>query len=356
MTTVPFVKSEFNKPESAWQRMLPYVAMLALLFSIGAWLVSAANAALPMLAEMRIQNAVNALSTDRLTPQRHQAQSEIEKAGEGAVPTLLVALRSGNPTLRQNAADMLGFIASPQSATALRNALLNDAAPAVRRNAAWSLGEIQDLTSLNALVRVTVLDRNLSVRQTAADSIARIRSRLALTAKVNEQTLSAYAISPTDSNQAFLARHRDLIASRDGGKTWTTYANALPSLITFLAVSPTNAQLLYASADGLGLFQSTNGGVTWAAINTGLGLMPGARFSVTALGFDPTDVQHLFVTTGVWLGTSQVEFFPINVMHTLDGGATWQLYQKSTNVLPITQLAMQSDGLYALAGDQVVIY
>jgi len=356
MTTVPFVKVEFNKPESAWQRMFPYVAMLALLISIGALLVSAANAALPVFAEMRIQSAVNALSADRLTPQRHQAQSELEKAGAGAVPALLVALRSENPTLRRNAADMLGFIASPQSATGLRNALSNDATPAVRRNAAWSLGEIQDFTSLNALVRVTVLDTNLSVRQAAADSIARIRTRLALTAKVNEQELSAFAIAPTDSNRAFLATRRDLIASRDGGKTWTTYANALPSLITFLAVSPTNAQLLYASADGLGLFQSTNDGVTWGAMNTGLGLMPGARFSVTALGFDPSDAQHLFVTTGVWLGTSQVEFFPINVMHTLDGGATWQLYQKSRNVLPIAGLAIKNDRLYALAGDQVVIY
>jgi len=43
-------------------------------------------------------------------------------------------------------------------------------------------------------------------------------------------------------------------------------------------------------------------------------------------------------------------------MHALDGGATWQLYQKSTNVLPIARLAIKNDRLYALVGDRVVIY
>ncbi|HZQ05506.1 MAG TPA: hypothetical protein VFD70_02940 [Anaerolineae bacterium] len=113
---------------------------------------------------------------------------------------------------------------------------------------------------------------------------------------------------------------------------------------------------MYASADGLGLFKSTDSGTTWAAMNTGLGIMPGERFSVTAIAIDPTRPQVIFVTTGVWIGTSQVEFFPIAVMRSLDSGATWQVYQKSTNVHPITQLVTQGDRLYALAGNQVLIY
>lgn len=356
MITYPLGKLHLNQQETALQNTLRAATVLAVILSIAVLAFAAVNAALPLLAEMRIQSAVNALNQDRLSAQRQQAQSELENAGEGAVPALIVALRSENPVLRRNAADMLGFIASPQALTALRDTLFNDPAPLVRRNAAWSLGEIQNLASLNDLEQATVLDTNKSVRQTAANSIARIRTRLALAAGVNEQELSAFAIAPNDSNQAYLATRRDLVSTRDGGKTWITYANALPSLVTTLAVSSTEANLLYASADGLGLFKSTDGGATWSAINTGLGIMPGARFSVTAIAMDATNPQRLFITTGVWLGTSHVEFFPIALMQSLDSGVTWQLYTKSTNVIPITQLALKGERLYALAGDRVLIY
>lgn len=119
-----------------------------------------------------------------------------------------------------------------------------------------------------------------------------------------------------------------------------------------LAVSPADAKVLYANADGLGLFKSTDGGVTWTAVNSGLGVMPGARFTVTSIAFDPTDPQRIFVTTGVWMGTSHVEFYAIAVMRSLDGGATWQVYEKSSNVQPITRLAIRGGRLYAVTGDQ----
>lgn len=356
MTTYPLGKLQLNKPETGWQSALRLVALVAIFISAGALLFSAVNAAQPALAEMRIQSAVNALSQDRLTPQRHQAQSDIENAGEAAVPALIVALRSENPVLRRNAADLMGFIASPLGQTALQNTLLNDRSLLVRRNAARALGEVQNLASLNALNRATILDTSKAVRQTAADSAARIRTRLALTAGVNEQDLSAFAVAPGDSNQAYLTTRRDLIWTRDGGKTWTTYTNALPSLVTMLAVSPNNSQLLYASADGLGLFQSTDGGATWSARNSGLGLMPGTRFSVTALAMDATNPRRLFITTGVWIGTSHLNFFPNGVMQSVDGGSTWQSFQRSANVDPITQLAIKGNRLYALVGTHLLIY
>ena len=173
---------------------------------------------------------------------------------------------------------------------------------------------------------------------------------------MNERELSAFAVASSDSNQVYLATRRDLIVSGDGGKTWLIHPNSLPSLVTTLAVNSLDPQILYVSADGMGLFKSEDGGVTWSAINTGLGLMPGARFSVTAIAMDATNPERLFVTTGVWIGTSHVEFFSINVMHSVDSGATWQVYQKSTNVLPITQLAIKGERLYALAGERVLIY
>lgn len=74
----------------------------------------------PILAELRIQNAVSQLAQERLTAQRHQAMRELENAGERAVPALVGALASDNPVLRRNAADILSYIVSPQELAALQ--------------------------------------------------------------------------------------------------------------------------------------------------------------------------------------------------------------------------------------------
>lgn len=356
MTTYPLGKLHLDKQEIPLQNLLRVVALFAAILLIAGLTFAVSNAAVTSLAEMRVQAAVNVLSRDGLDAQQQQARQELENAGKDAVPALIVALRSGNPVLRKNAADMLGYIASPQSLAGLRYSLINDTVPEVRQNAAWALGEIQDLSTLETLQRAAVLDTSPNVRQVAVDSIVRFRSRLALAAGVNEQDLSAFATAPGNSMAAYLAIRRDLIWTDNGGKTWQTSSKSLPSLVTTLAVSSLDPKVLYASAHGLGLFKSTDGGVTWSAINTGLGIMPGAQFSVTAIAIDATNPQRLFITTGVWLGTSHHAFFPISVMQSMDNGTTWQVYQKSTNIQPITQLALDGNRLYALAGDQVLIY
>lgn len=356
MITYPPGKLHLNKQEPSLRNTLRVAAVLTVILSLSLLASVTVQATLPFLAEMRIQSAVNALNQDRLSAQRQQAQSELENSGERAVPALIVALRSENAVTRQNAADILGYIASPQALGALSYGLINDPAPQVRQNAAWALGEIQDLSTLDALRRAAVLDKSRVVRLAAVDSIARIRTRLALAASVNEQYLSAFVTVPGNSMIAYLAVRRDLTWTYDGGKTWHTLSKSLPSLVTTLAVSSQEPQVLYANAYALGLFKSTDGGVTWSAINTGLGIMPGAQFSVTAIAMDAMNPQRLFITTGVWIGTRKVEFFPLSVMHSIDGGATWRTYHKGTNVHPITQLAIKGTHLYALAGDQVLIY
>lgn len=81
---------------------------------------TALSTAAPLLADMRIQNAVNLLRQERLTVQRHQAMSELENDGERAVPALITALHSDDPVLRRNAADILSYIVTPQALAALQ--------------------------------------------------------------------------------------------------------------------------------------------------------------------------------------------------------------------------------------------
>lgn len=343
----------FNAPRKRivfWTILAAAVALLATVVAI------TASANPPSAAEIRIQGWVNELQQERLTAQRHNAQRELENAGADAVPALLVALRSDNMVLRRNAADMLGFIASPGAISGLQFALANDAVPAVRRNAAWALGEVNSFAAIEALQRASILDRNALVRETAQDSLARIRSRIALAAGIDERELSAYAVAPSSAEVMYVATRRNLVITQDGGKTWETYSNTLPSLTNVLAVSPADPMTLYAGVDGLGMYKSVDGGREWTAINHGLKVAAGARFLISAITIDPTDPQRIVIATGVMLGTGDAEFYPTGILLSNNGGTTWNVLNKNVSSESLTQLALKGSQVFSLTGKQVVVY
>lgn len=352
-TLFTFIKSKLNRTRT-------FVAGLAILALIVAVAIAAVNAnATPRSnGEALMAGWVNDLKIDKLTTERQQAQHNLELAGEAAVPQLLTALQSSNTTQRINASDMLGYIASPQSADALRNSLRADPVPAVRRNAAYALGEIKSAGAINDLQQASITDHSEMVRASATDSLARIRTAIALTAHVNDQYITAYASAPSSGDLLYVAAKRDLLTSRDGGKTWLTAANALPSQVSALAVSPSNPQEIYAGVEGMGIFKSTDGGTTWNAINNGITLTPGAREALSAIAIDPNDSNVLYVSRGVWLGTSQVEFYPVGLMSSHDGGTTWQMLTTGTSASSgeqaIAKLAFRDGQLYGLAGNRVL--
>lgn len=333
--------------------MVTALAILALMTLVA---IAAVNAtATPRsLADVRIASWVAALQDDKLTTSRQEAQHNLELTGDAAVPQLLVALRSDNASQRRNAADMLGYIASPSATAALRNTLRTDSVPAVRRNAAWALGEIQAAAAINDLQQASITDRSQIVRGTAADSLARISSILAKSASVNEQYVGAFASAPSQPNSLYLAAKRDLLTSQDGGKTWKTLTNALPSQVSALAVNPNNAQEVYAGVEAMGMYKSVDGGATWNAINTGITLTPGARESVSAIAIDPENPGVLYVARGVWMGTGQVNFYPTGLLTSRDSGSTWRVLTAGLSSEAIAKLAFRDGQLYGLAGDRVL--
>jgi hypothetical protein len=336
------------------RRFLLWAAVLIALALLATLAVISVSANPPSGADLRIQGLVNELQEDRLTARRHSAQRDLEAAGEAAVPALLGALRSDNPVLRRNAADMLGFIASPVAVDGLTYALVNDRQPSVRRNAAWALGEVSSFEPLASLKHAALMDTSQFVRQTAQDSLARMQSRLALSAGIDERELNAFAVSPQNPDIIYAASGRDVVYSYDSAKSWTVLVAALPSVTNSLAVSPADSNVLYAGVDSLGMFKSTDGGRTWNSINRGLPVTPGARLVVSAITIDPATPERIVIATGVMLGTGNVDFYPTGIYSSEDGGLTWSQVRAESQ--PLTQIEIKGDRLYGLAGDRVVIY
>lgn len=347
------MKPTFQAPRN---RVVLWTVMALGLALLAAVVVLSASANPPSAAEVRMAGLISELQEPRLTAQRQSAQQELESAGEQAVPALTVALRSSDATLRRNAADMLGFIASPSSASALEYSLANDTDSTVRRNAAYALGEVKSFATFGDLQRASLLDRSIVVRQAAQDSLARLHTRIALSSGINDTNLNAFAIAPSNTNTIYAAAGRDLKRTTDGGATWNTFTSALASLTDTLAVSPKDPQTLYAGVNSLGIYKSTDGGRTWAAMNNGLPTGTGVQTVISAITIDPANADHVLIATSVRLGTSQVEFVSTGILQTMDGGATWNLYASPKQGQPVTQMLVKDNQLYALAGNQVLIY
>jgi photosystem II stability/assembly factor-like uncharacterized protein len=351
--TLQSILSQMNRPRT----IVTAIAIVALVVIVAIAAVNA-TATPPSAVDLQMAAWVNELKNDKLTAERQQAQHNLELAGPAAIPQLLVALRSDNASLRRNAADLLGYIASPVATDALRTALREDSVPAVRRNAAWALGEIKAASALNDLQQASITDRSQIVRGSAADSLARIRTSLALAARVNEQHIGAFTSAPSASDLVYVAAKRDLLVSRDGGETWSTLTNVMPSQVSALAVNPNNPQEVYAGIEAMGLYKSYNGGSTWSAINAGISLTPGARESVSAIAIDPTDPQVVYVARGVWVGTGRVDYYPTGLISSRDGGNTWHALTAGAAATAgeqaIARLAFRDGQLYGLAGDRVL--
>ena len=131
------------------------------------------------------------------------------------------------------------------------------------------------------------------------------------------------AADPSNSSVVYAGTTRGISKSLDGGVTWQPVGTGLPSVIVAtIAIDPTATSTLYAGTLGpqpgvgsTGIFKSTDGGQTWAAINNGL--------VDTGSGTSPVDVETIAIDphnpSGLLAGTRFSDIFK-----STDGGATWQ--------------------------------
>jgi len=117
-------------------------------------------------------------------------------------------------------------------------------------------------------------------------------------------------IDPTDPNIVYFTTATNLIhKSTDGGVLWGQITTGLPaSGGNDIAIDPATPTTLYAAGNNYGVYKTTTGGANWFSVNAGdLG---GTQY-IEVLGVNPGDPLQVFAG-----GNSEI-------FRTVDGGASW---------------------------------
>ena len=130
--------------------------------------------------------------------------------------------------------------------------------------------------------------------------------------------INCVVFHPTDSNIIYAgAPAGGLWKSTDGGQSWLPLTDTLATLgVSALLIDPTNTNIMYmgtgdrdaGDAPGLGVFKSTDGGLSWTQSNSGMG-----NRTVGMMAMHPTNPSIM------WAATSG------GVYKSIDAGASWAL-------------------------------
>ena len=125
---------------------------------------------------------------------------------------------------------------------------------------------------------------------------------------------------PTDPNKFYIGSPSGgMWQTADGGTTWVTHTDTMPTLgVSAILVDYSNPNTIYigsgdrdaGDATGLGVYKSTNGGLTWAPAKTGMG-----NQTVGRMLQDPSSSLIMLAATSG------------GIYRTIDGGNNWTMTQ-----------------------------
>lgn len=125
--------------------------------------------------------------------------------------------------------------------------------------------------------------------------------------------ISNLAVDPTNSNIVYVGTSdAGLFQSTNGGVTWTHLNGLAVTNVVSFAIDPKTTTTLYASRGSGGVLKSTDGGTTWTTLDTGL-VVPGTTTipQVTALAIDPNTTSTIYAASSEGL------------FKTTNGAANW---------------------------------
>lgn len=157
---------------------------------------------------------------------------------------------------------------------------------------------------------------------------------------LDSQPTYALAIDPTNCNTLYAGTNAGLFKSTDRGQSWMpTGPNRIllvpqggpafergavsSTLVTSLAIEPSNGQIIYAGTWGLGVYRSLDGGGSWSPVNNGLG----SNTWIYALTFNANG-------RALYAGSAEG-----GVFKTTDGAASWTAVNAGLDNLNIRSLA-----------------
>ncbi|MBI4464982.1 MAG: hypothetical protein HY647_09785 [Acidobacteria bacterium] len=141
------------------------------------------------------------------------------------------------------------------------------------------------------------------------------------------------AMDPSDPAVLYAGTSNGVFKTRDRGQSWTAVNSGLipipeitdligdasAAIVLSLAISPSNSSILYAGTLGNGIYKSTDGGLNWTAVNSGLPQVPYLAILpvVTSLAVDPSNPATVYA--GISAGDSTD-----GVFKSTDGGQSWR--------------------------------
>jgi len=120
---------------------------------------------------------------------------------------------------------------------------------------------------------------------------------------------SSLLVSPADSKKLFLASPNGIATSSDGGSTWTKMVSYSQYFTKnyYLAISPLNPQIVFYWGPA-GIYKLDNGGNSWSATNYG----SLKSLVITSIAIDPTNAKVLYAGTD-----------SIGLLKSTDSGSSW---------------------------------
>ena len=137
---------------------------------------------------------------------------------------------------------------------------------------------------------------------------------------------------PTTSGTFYVAR-QSIYTSTDNGGNWTAISGSVngSNAVREMAISKSNASIMYATSGSL-VFKSTNAGVTWTNVTSGL-----PNKTITSVTVYPTDENLVFLTFSGF-GTNKV-------YKSTNGGTNWVSINGNLPDSPVNDLYVHTGNI-----------